>query len=134
MDVDGQCHCGAIAFQAQIDPAKVVVCHCTDCQVTAGAPYTFNVPALTGTFKIIKGAPSIYIKTTADSGRHRAHAFCPTCATRIYSGSVNTEPPQYTLRAGALRQRRELKPARQIWCSSALEWAMPAAGERVDGQ
>jgi hypothetical protein len=127
MKVDGSCHCGAITYEAEVDPAKVTVCHCNDCQITAGSAYTFNVPANTGTFRLTKGTPAVYIKKTAASGRHRAHGFCPACATRIYSGSVNVEPPQVTLRAGPLRQRRALAPKRQIWCSAALDWA------KVDG-
>lgn len=123
MKVDGSCHCGAITFTAEIDPAKATLCHCNDCQVTAGSAFTFNAPAATGSFQITKGTPAVYIKKTAASGRHRAHGFCAVCATRLYSGSVNVDPPQLTIRAGTLKQRRELTPKRQIWCSAALDWA-----------
>jgi len=37
MRVDGACHCGAIAFTAEADPARVSVCHCVDCQVLTGS-------------------------------------------------------------------------------------------------
>jgi len=46
MKIDGSCHCGAIRYEAQIDPDKVVLCHCTDCQAMSGAPYRVNVPVL----------------------------------------------------------------------------------------
>jgi hypothetical protein len=123
MKVDGSCHCGAITYTAEVDPAKVTLCHCNDCQITAGSAYTFNAPTAPGSFKLTKGEPAIYIKKTAASGRPRAHGFCSTCATRLYSGTVNVDPPQFTLRAGPLKQRRELTPKRQIWCSAALDWA-----------
>jgi hypothetical protein len=123
MQVDGGCHCGAITYKATVDPTKVSVCHCNDCQITAGSAFTVNVPVESGSLEIAKGTLAVYIKKTAASGRHRAHAFCPTCATRIYSGSVNVDPPQFTLRAGTIRQRRELTPRKQIWCSAALDWA-----------
>jgi hypothetical protein len=32
MKIDGRCHCGYIAYEAEIDPENVLVCHCTDCQ------------------------------------------------------------------------------------------------------
>jgi len=32
MRIDGQCHCGLISYEAEIDPEKVMICHCTDCQ------------------------------------------------------------------------------------------------------
>ena len=31
MKVDGACHCGSIRYEAEVDPAKVIICHCTDC-------------------------------------------------------------------------------------------------------
>jgi hypothetical protein len=32
MKIDGGCHCGYIAYEAEADPAKAMICHCTDCQ------------------------------------------------------------------------------------------------------
>jgi hypothetical protein len=40
MRVDGGCHCGKITYEADIDPDKAGLCHCTDCQTltsSAGA-------------------------------------------------------------------------------------------------
>jgi hypothetical protein len=37
LKVDGQCHCGAIAYQAEVDPGAMAICHCEDCQ-TLTAP------------------------------------------------------------------------------------------------
>lgn len=122
MKVTGHCHCGALSFEADADPGNVRICHCTDCQKLGGTAFTTNVPVATGSFKLLRGTPAIYIKT-ADSGNKRAHGFCSTCATRIYSGSVGIEPPQYSLRVGTLDQRAELPPKVQIWSCSALPWA-----------
>ncbi|MCS3977997.1 hypothetical protein M2191_002680 [Bradyrhizobium japonicum] len=32
MQIDGQCHCGQITFEAEIDLEAVSVCHCRDCR------------------------------------------------------------------------------------------------------
>ncbi len=122
MKVDGGCHCGKVKFTAEVDPGMVRVCHCTDCQILGGSAFTTNVPVVTGTFKVQSGDLQTYIKV-ADSGNKREHAFCPTCAARIYSGSVGAEPKQYSLRVGTLTQRTVLNPKQQIWCQSALDWA-----------
>jgi len=45
MRIDGSCHCGAVSFSAEIDPDRVMVCHCTDCQVLLGAPFRAVVAA-----------------------------------------------------------------------------------------
>ena len=126
MHVDGQCHCGKIAFEAEIDPANVGICHCSDCQALAGSAYRVVVPAPAATFKLLRGEPTIYVKT-ADSGNKRAHAFCPNCGSPIYAAALQNTP-SYSLRIGIINQRSELSPVRQIWCRSALPWAMDLSG------
>lgn len=123
MKVDGGCHCGAIAYEAEIDPAQVLVCHCADCQATSGSPFRVGVPAPAATFRLLHGSPKTYIKTTADSGRRRLQAFCGDCGSPIYSAAEH-DTPSYTLRVGTIRQRAELRPRRQKWCRSSLPWAM----------
>jgi len=119
MRVDGRCHCGAISFEAEVDPETTGICHCTDCQGLTGTAFRVTVRAPADRF-VLRGKPTIYVKT-ADSGRRRAHAFCPTCGSPIYATSA--DPKFYGLRVGTLRQRRELRPRRQSWCASALPWS-----------
>lgn len=126
MKVEGRCHCGRITYEATVDPEKVTICHCTDCQTLSGSPYRASVPASRETFSLRTGQPKIYVKT-ADSGAKRAHAFCPDCGSPIYSSAID-DPPAYSLRVGCLRQRSELPPRRQIWCRSALAWASDLQG------
>ncbi len=122
MHIDGGCHCGYISFEAEVDPAAVGICHCTDCQILTGSAYRVTVPAGKDTFRLVSGEPKIYVKT-AESGNKRAHAFCPRCGTPIYATAI-TDPQVYGIRVGTTRQRALLRPRRQIWCRSALEWAM----------
>jgi hypothetical protein len=123
MKVTGQCHCGAITFSADIKRDSVVICHCSDCQTLSGAAYRVVVGASAATFRLT-GTPSIYVKTTADSGAQRRQAFCPRCGTPIYSSEDSDTPQVYGLRVGAIHQRAELTPTRQIWSRSALPWVM----------
>jgi hypothetical protein len=122
MKVHGSCHCGAIRFEADVDPARVQVCHCTDCQRFSGGAYRVSVPAPRDAFKLLAGSPREYVKT-ADSGNKRVQAFCENCASPIYSAAVE-DPPFYSLRVGTLEERASLPPKKQIWCDSALDWAM----------
>ena len=32
MKIDGACHCGLIAYEAEADPELTGICNCTDCQ------------------------------------------------------------------------------------------------------
>ena len=133
MKVDGGCHCGKIKFEAEVDPATLGICHCTDCQHLTGSAYRVRFAAPAATF-VLRGEPSIYIKT-ADSGTKRKHAFCPICGTPIFASAFEN-PDSFTLRLGTIRQRAQLSaPRRQIWCRSALPWAMDLnAVEKIDHQ
>jgi hypothetical protein len=121
MKIDGSCHCGKIAFEAEVDPATAALCHCTDCQTMTGSAYRAVIFAPAEGFRMTRGTPKIYVKT-GESGRQRAQAFCADCGTPISATSV-TDPQVYSLRIGAIRQRAELPPRRQIWCRSAQPWS-----------
>ena len=121
MKVHGHCHCGAIRYEADVDPSRVTVCHCTDCQSFSGSPYRVSVPASREAFNLLAGSPRMYVKT-ADSGNKRVQAFCETCGSPIYSSAVEN-PPAYSLRVCGLDERASLPPQKQIWCDSALDWS-----------
>ncbi len=128
MKIDGACHCGYITIEGEADPEKTTVCHCTDCQTGTGSAFRVSVP-VAGSVLRMKGEPSHYLKTTADSGNPRVQAFCPRCGTPIYSTSPGEgTQPSYTVRVGILRQRSELTPRRQNWFRSALPWVTELAG------
>jgi len=97
MKIDGRCHCGVITYEAEIDPEKVLICHCTDCQTLSGTAFRIVVPALAGSFELISGDPKTYIKT-AESGAKRAMVFCPECGTQLYGTDPGGGPKRYSLR------------------------------------
>lgn len=125
MKITGSCHCGAIRYSAEIDPARVTICHCTDCQKLTGTAYRVSVGTRRENFVLEHGTPKVYIKT-ADSGAERAQSFCPECGSPLFTYDLAT-PDTYGLRVGCIDQRRQLVPSKQIWCRSALPWAMDIA-------
>jgi hypothetical protein len=122
MKIDGRCHCGAIVYSAEVDPERATICHCTDCQSLSGSPFRASVPAKVEDFRLLSGSPKIYVKI-ADSGARRAQAFCGECGAPIYAADAES-PAVLFLRLGAIKQRAEIPPRRQIFCSSALPWAL----------
>jgi hypothetical protein len=94
MKVTGGCHCGNITYEPDVDPATVMVCHCTDCQKLTGRAFRTNISSLPGTFRLKTGTPTIYVKTT-ESRNKRAHGFCPECGTPIYATSPHPDPTTY---------------------------------------
>jgi hypothetical protein len=134
MKVQGQCHCGAIIYEAEVEPDTIVICHCSDCQRLSGSAFHANILVPADGFRILTGKPRQYVKT-ADSGAKRVHAFCETCGSPVYS-SAPEKPPTYTLRVGALSQRHALgRPARQIWTKRRLSWIPKLEGvSETEGQ
>jgi len=123
MKIEGACACGNIRFEGEADPDKVWVCHCTDCQAGTGSAFRINIAVPGNSFKM-SGAPTLFVKTTAESGTPREQAFCPKCGSPIYSTSVGDGPkPSYTVRVGLLRQRDQLTPKKQNWFRSARAYA-----------
>src|SRR6202012_3194173 len=114
MKVEGQCHCGRIAYEAEVTPGTITMCNCADCQMQSGSAFRMNIPTPTSTFRIVTGNPKKYLKK-ADSGALRVHAFCADCGGPVYSCAAEN-PSTFSLRVGALKQRYELgHPVRQIW-------------------
>jgi hypothetical protein len=128
MKIDGCCHCGAIRYEADIDPDDASICHCTDCQALTGSAFRVTVSTTYDRFRLTAGEPRIYGKT-ADSGAKRLQAFCSDCGSPIYATSAEApadgSPRSLGLRVGTIRQRWTIQPARQIWRKSALDWVPP---------
>lgn len=121
MKVTGGCHCGALRYEADIDPEKIAICHCVDCQVLSGTAFRTAVRVSTANFSLLTGEPKTYTKS-ADNGTPRIMAFCENCGTQIYGTGVGDGANQISLRVGTCDERAELVPVRQIWRRSAVHW------------
>jgi hypothetical protein len=119
--VDGSCHCGAIRFEAEIEPKRVGVCHCADCQTFSSSAFRTSVLVPENQFRLLQGSPAIYDKV-AESGTPRGLAFCASCGTHVYGTTQGDGPAFYSVRVGTLAQRAELRPVAQLWCRSAVPW------------
>jgi hypothetical protein len=127
MKVEGQCHCGAIVYEAEVEPGTIAICHCADCQMQSGSVFRATIPAPAGEFRIVKGTPRKYYKV-GDSGATRVHAFCENCGGPVYSCAAE-HPKTYSLRVGALKERYELgRPLRQIWTQRRFPWVLSLEG------
>ncbi|UFZ06065.1 GFA family protein [Bradyrhizobium ontarionense] len=120
MQIDGSCHCGRITYQAEVDPERVSICHCTDCQTLTGSPFRVTVICTADDVRLTAGSPRRYTKL-GDNGRPRHQHFCSDCGTPLFS-SGEGDGGDWGIRWGSIRQRDRLPPRRQIWCGSAVGW------------
>ena len=131
MKIDGGCHCGNIRYEAEVDPKKIVICHCTDCQTLSGSAFRTVVQTNAGTFRLLAGTLRVYVKT-GESGNRREQTFCPDCGSPIYSAPVGADAKVVGLRVGTIRQRDQLVPTDQYWFRSSQAWLrhLPAMTKR----
>ena len=127
MKIDGQCHCGNVTYEAEIDPERVSICHCTDCQTLTGSAYRVTVAASRDDIRLTGNPPKLYTKI-AENGRRRLQYFCPECGSPLFTTGEGEDAERWGIRWGSIRQRRDLPPRRQIWCRSALPWINSLAG------
>lgn len=120
MEIDGACLCGAIRYEAVIDPEKILICHCTDCQVNGGGAFRYGTVIAKQDFKLISGQLKFFRKVS-ESGRQRDLAFCGDCGTSLYGTQADTSVT-LSLRVSTSRQEKELTPAFQMWHRSAVRW------------
>src|SRR5689334_3860758 len=94
MKIDGQCYCGHVRFEAEIDPDRVSVCHCTDCQTLTGSPYRVTVATSRDRIQLTGKAPKVYIKT-GDNGRKRLQYFCPECGSPMFTTGEGADAEEW---------------------------------------
>lgn len=99
MQIDGRCHCGAVTYQAEIDPERVSICHCTDCQTLTGSPYRVTVICAAEQVRLTGRAPKMYGKK-GDNGQIRFQHFCGDCGSPC-SRAARTAGPTTGAFAGA---------------------------------
>jgi hypothetical protein len=119
--IDGACYCGEIKYEAEVDPEKVFICNCTDCQTMSGAAFHVNVPVEESNLKFVSGEPAEYVKT-AESGNKRAMGFCRNCGTPLYATNADGGPRVYGLRVASSSQRDQLTPKQRFWLRSQPHW------------
>lgn len=127
MQIDGKCHCGAVTYDAEIDPDEVGICHCTDCQRLTGAAFRVTVSTPVSQFQLTGKPPKRYEKR-ADNGARRLQFFCGDCGSPIYATGEGKDADMVGIRWGSINQRSALMPREQIWCRSAADWLDEIAG------
>lgn len=128
MEVTGACFCGAIKYRADIDEARIGICHCRDCQIFSGSAFRLACAADPGAFEIVEGSPRHFDKR-ADSGGTRRMVFCGDCGTHLCSRPVGTEG-YVSVRIATSSAFDQLAPVTEIFCDSRVGWLPSLEGAR----
>jgi len=117
----GGCLCGKVRFSMAGEPIATAICHCRNCQKTAGSAFSVIVLAPVAALSV-EGTPAIY-RDTGDSGATVERSFCGNCGSPIVSDSPGMRQQGMTaIKAAAFDDVAWLKPTVQIWCDSEQPW------------
>ncbi len=128
MHINGQCFCGGIRYEAELDEQAVGICHCRDCQLFSGAPFRTSGFVEPGAFRFTAGEP-IYLDKIADSGKTCRMALCGECGSHLCSLPGSDEPGAFvSIRVATADQFSELRPVFEVFCRSRTSWLEPISG------
>lgn len=116
----GRCLCGAVTFTVDGPLGPAVVCHCTDCRRCTGSAFNVGVRVERAVFRITSGAPKGFT-SHGDSGRELTRHFCADCGSPLFT-SAPKHPAHYFVKAGAFDDPAVVRPVRQDWMRSAVDW------------
>lgn len=117
MNAEGGCHCGAVRYRIEGEPAHVALCHCTDCQASSGAPAVNWLAVKKDQFTQLAGDVSTYVGKTGSQRQ-----FCPTCGTGLFFRNEAVLPGIVDVQAATLDDAASFAPQVQIQCAERLGW------------
>ena len=117
--ISGGCACGAIRYLCAREPLAMLNCHCSDCQLSSGAPFASGIVVMTADLEV-KGTPKNYA-VGASSGGLATRGFCGECGTPLFTRSDANA--QFTsIRFPTLDDASGFKPMLDIYTASAQQW------------
>lgn len=131
MLIHGACLCGAISYEAIVDPGGALKCCCADCRASSGGPYRESIPTASQSFRV-RGLPLTYTDVSRRA-EPVVFAFCGQCGAGFYAHQLN-DPAWLSLWLGAVRERESLAATRYGYCAAAVlqDTAAPIAGVPFD--
>ena len=120
-DIKGNCRCGRVSYVSAADPVFVGVCHCRTCQKSTGTAYATVVAVPTASLTVTGNTKRF--DDIGDTGSATHRDFCPECGSTI-TQSADAMAGLTMVPVGTLDDPAAVKPAMQIFCDSALPWAV----------
>lgn len=119
--VTGGCLCGAVRYEYRGEVGTAGYCHCSDCRHISGSAFGVSVRVQASGFRVVSGAPHGFTKT-GDSGRQVTRYFCRDCGSPLFTAPPR-HPEVYFIKAGSLDDPSLVKPDREAWTRSRVDWA-----------
>lgn len=117
MTIAGGCQCGAVRYEIANAPDRVSVCHCRDCQRSAGAPLVAWAMVPREDFQVTDGKAQ-EINSSGDSFRY----FCSRCGTGLYYINETFLPGIVDVQLMTLDAPEAFTPGAQVQTGEQATW------------
>ncbi len=119
MRISGQCLCGLVRYQGEVEPGFQITCYCVDCRKTSAAGHAAMMAVPESSIEL-QGETKGYTSKT-DSGNDATRAFCPTCGAGIFARN-SAMPGMIFLKASTLDDPNLFSPQMAVYASRAPDW------------
>jgi hypothetical protein len=131
MRYSGGCLCGAVRYEADAEPLRQFVCHCTRCQRHTGSAFLTAIAFPRGSVRV-QGALKTYTEPGGTSREPFHRQFCQDCGTPILLERQGA--PRTVIAAGTLDDRSLFQPTTNLFCDFAQDWiVIPREMENLRG-
>lgn len=114
---EGGCHCGAIRYRVEGEPAYHALCHCNDCRRATGGPAIGWALFRNEMFEITKGTPKVYA-----SSEHARRHFCADCGTSLFYTNDVVFPGMTDIQSATLDDPGSLPLQIHVQIAERIAW------------
>ena len=126
--IQGGCLCGAIRYDSESKPHRMVASDCRHCQKHAGAAIALSVGIPERTLRVRGLIPSVY-EDIRPSGSVILRSFCPDCGTPLFT-ETDGEPTMIFINAASLDDDSWVQPQAFHKAAQTIQEIEPAKRER----
>lgn len=117
MAIAGGCQCGSVRYELSAPPERVSICHCRDCQKSAGAPLVAWAMVPKDDFRVTAGEARA-VNSSGDSFRY----FCSQCGTGLYYINETHLPGVVDVQLMTLDAPDAFTPGAQVQTAEQAPW------------
>ena len=90
--ITGQCHCGAVKYEAESPILRQGTCTCRACQRATGALASPNIGVALGALVITEGSPVEFKSESSEACDSGVFHLCSRCGSQLYwTDAADTE-------------------------------------------
>ena len=110
----GSCRYGRVRVAVRGKPARIGICHCTDCRQESGSAFTF--------FAVW---PADHFESKGETNEYAGRRFCPECGSRMFWA----DEKEAEIKLGILTDApTPLTPTYELWIKRRENWLRPIEG------